>query len=361
MSIAVIGAGTMGGGIASSAAEAGVKTYLFDMSSDMLSRAETRAARYFDRLAEKGKLTAEEARAARARIVPVRDLDAIAGAEIVIEAIHENLAAKQALLERLSGLLAPDTIVATNTSALRVGDLAGSLTRPSRFLGMHYFSPAEINPLVELVSGPETAAASLAVAERFLQQTGKTVLRCKDASGFAVNRFFCPYANEAVRLMDEGIAETAQIDAVARDIFDLALGPFAVMNIVKPRIMLNAVQNLGDLGPFYAPAMGLQTADGSDAPWAIAETPAPLPDPVARVVAERLMAAVWLPVLDAISERVATPDDFDLGARLALRFGKPPVESMRAAGRGEVTRIVGAMAARHGQNLPEAGLARLFD
>lgn len=359
--IAVIGAGTMGGGIAISAAQAGYETRLFDMSAEMLERAGARAGKFFERLAEKGRISTEEAAAARARIVPVRDLADLADAQIVIEAIHENLDAKRDLFMRLSGIIGSETVVATNTSALRVGDLAGSLSRPERFLGMHYFSPAEINPLVELVSGPETGAGTLAAAEEFLTATGKTVLRCRDASGFAVNRFFCPYANEAVRLMDDGTASPAQIDTVACEIFDLAMGPFAVMNIVKPKIMLNAVQNLSDMGPFYTPAAGLMTAGAGTELWQIAEDPPALSPEARKTVEDRLRGAVWLPVLDAISEEVASPEDFDLGAKLALRFGLPPVAAMRAAGRAEVSRITRDLAHAYGQAAPAAGTARLFD
>lgn len=358
--VAVIGAGTMGAGIAVTSALSGFETFVFDLSETTLERAQTRASKYFNRLVEKGRLAESQAIAALGRLHPTRDLTDVGDTDLVIEAIHEDLSAKQALFAKLSGIVKAETVVATNTSALRVADLAGAITAPKRFLGMHYFSPAEINPLVELVSHEGTSEQALGAAEAFLVQNGKSVLRCKDANGFAVNRFFCPYANEAVRLLDDGVAYPGQIDQVARQVFDLAMGPFEVMAIVKLRIMLNAVQNLSGLGPFYAPAAGLIEAGTAGTGWTLEPEPKPLaPDATAKIT-DRLRASVWLPVLEAAAEGVATPEGFDMGARLALRFGRGPVETMQDAGLAEVSRVVSALAQRTNHPIPKAGLSQLF-
>lgn len=209
------------------------------------------------------------------------------------------------------------------------------------------------------VSGPASSAEAVALARRFVERIGKIALSCRDAPGFAVNRFFCPYTNEAVRLLDEGLADTAQIDRVARESFDLAMGPFAVMNIIKPRINLNAVRHLGSLGPSYAPAAGLVATGEADRAWRIGEETS-LAGTVAAVVVDRLKAAVFFPVLEELAEDVAAPGDIDTGARLALRFGRPPVALMREEGEARVRRVVAAHCARFATPLPEAGLRRLF-
>lgn len=358
-SLAILGAGTMGTGIAIAALAAGLPVRLVDRTEAAVEGAAARIARHFDRQVEKGRLAAAEAAARQAGLSRGTDLAAVAGAVLVIEAVFEDMGVKRALLADLAPHLGAETVVATNTSALRVGDLAGAIAGPERFLGLHFFSPAEVNQLVEVVSGPATSEHAVALARGFVKRIGKIALLCRDAPGFAVNRFFCPYTNEAVRLLDEGVADAAQIDRVARESFDLAMGPFAVMNIIKPRINLNAVRHLGPLGPSYAPAAGLVATGEADRAWAIgAETPL---DPAAEAeVAARLRAAVFLPVLEELAEDVARPEDIDTGARLALRFGRPPVALMREAGEARVRELVGAHAARFATPLPEAGLARLF-
>ena len=167
------------------------------------------------------------------------------------------MALKAKLLDELSLLVEPTTLVATNTSCLRVSDLAQHMALPGRFLGLHYFSPAAVNPIVEVVSGELTSPQTVETALAFTRATGKQPLRCRDAFGFAINRFFCPYTNEAVRALDEGLGSAAEIDAVAREAMGAAAGPFQVMNLIKPRINLHAIRNLAPLGPFYAPARSM--------------------------------------------------------------------------------------------------------
>lgn len=358
--ISIVGAGTMGGGIAISAAQAGCEVLVFDLSDEMLEAARARATQYFERQREKGKVTREQAERAQNALSYTQNLEDLRGSELVIEAVFEDLTVKSDLFQRLSKIVSTDALIATNTSALRVTDLARSVTQPDRFLGLHYFSPAEINPLVELVAGPQTTDEALSLAQVFLENTGKTVLRCRDAHGFAVNRFFCPYANEAVRILDDGLALDGDIDAVACQTFDLAMGPFAVMRLVKPRIMLNAVQSLAALGPFYQPARGLVDA-GAGAGNFPEKPVTSRADDTHSLVQDRLTGAVFLPILEAACEHVAQFEDFDLGAGLALRFGRPPVAMMRHLGRDDVLRRVALVATPRRHPLPIKGLDLLFD
>lgn len=357
--ITICGAGTMGGGIAIGCLAAGLDVTVLDTSEAALDRLRTRVAAHLVRQIDKGRISADAAATQTARLAVSRDLASASTADLVIEAVFEDLEIKRALFRALAPHLSDTALVATNTSALRVADLAASLPLPARFLGLHYFSPAEVNPLVEVVSGPATAPDTIQAALAFVRATGKTALLCRDAPGFAVNRFFCPYTNEAVRILQEGLADTGSIDAVACESFGLAFGPFAVMNIIKPRINLHAVGNLAALGEFYEPAQALRKIGEADANWPITP-PTPLSAALTQTIANRLRAALFLPVLEALGEDVAAPEDFDLGASLALRFGQGPVAQMRALGGPQTQTLVDQLCERYGAAFPKIGFSRVF-
>jgi 3-hydroxyacyl-CoA dehydrogenase len=350
--VGIVGAGTMGAGIATCLATHGLEVRLYDTQVAAVARAIDAIAGFCARAVEKGRLAQAEANAAVGRARGVGELAALADVGLVIEAVFEDAAIKGAVLRELSSLLAPTALVATNTSCLRVTDLARHVVHPERFLGLHYFSPAAINPIVEVVRGERTGAATLELATAFCRATGKRPLLCRDSYGFAINRFFCPYSNEAVRLLDEGLGDPASIDAAARIAVGAAAGPFAVMNIIKPRINLDAVRNLAPLGPFYAPAASLITLGEAGGTWDIGAAPAP--ETALTPIVDRLRAAVFLPVLEELDDAVATPEDIDMGAREALRFAEPPCALMDRLGRDEVARLVAPLAARYGHALPRA-------
>lgn len=359
--IAIVGAGTMGGGIAITCLMAGLRTTVVDLSEEKLQALSIRMDRHFSRLVDKEKMTADEARDARSCLSLTRALSDVARSDLIIEAVFEDLGLKRNIFSQLAGELPPRLIVATNTSTLRLADLADALPDPSRFLGLHYFSPAEHNPLVELISGDRTKPEVLSAAQEFLERTGKTQILCSDSTGFAINRFFCPYTNEAARLLDEGVATTGQIDDIAQRAFDLALGPFAVMNIVKPRISLNAVENLAALGPFYEPAQSLQKIGSTEGSWNIEDHVQPVHSSVEDIVVNRLQAALFFPILEALGEGVAQVEAFELGARLALRFGKLPIATMREMGRDAVEMVLEPLLQTYRASMPKAGLDRVFD
>lgn len=350
----------MGGGIAIGCLAAGLETTVIDRTDTTLEALKDRIGLHFDRALAKGRTTVEAAKTARAKLRTTTDLAAASEADLMIEAVFEDLMVKHELFAQLGSSISFEAIVATNTSALRVADLAQSVPAPDRFLGLHYFSPAEINPLVEVVRGPETAPGTVDRALGFLRRTGKTALTCRDANGFVVNRFFCPYTNEAVRCIDEGLGTPGQIDHVARVAFGLPLGPFAVMNIIKPRINLNAIRNLSALGAFYHPAASMIRVGEAGESWEINESDPNIDSRTREAIGDRLTAALMLPILEAIGEGVAEPSAFDTGARLALRFDMPPVALMRTLGRDRVVALLTPLIARHGARMPEAGLAAVL-
>jgi 3-hydroxybutyryl-CoA dehydrogenase len=343
----------MGSGIAINLAQHGLDVTLFDSSAEQVARALQFTDDFFARAVERGRLESFVAQAARARISSVATLAELRYANLVIEAVFEEYELKAKLFEELSAVLESDTLVATNTSCLRVGDLQRHMQAPERFLGLHYFSPAAINPIVEVVKGEATSDATIALGIAFCRETGKYPIRCRDSYGFAINRFFCPYTNEAARLLDEGAGGTADIDALASEAVGAAAGPFQVMNLIKPRINLHAIRNLAPLGPFYAPAASMVETGEADRNWPLEER-APLDAGARRLIIERFRMGAFLPVLQALDEQVATADDIDLGAREALRFSKPPCGLMDELGRSEVERIVAPALRAYGVKRPDA-------
>lgn len=351
--VGIIGAGTMGGGIAISLAQHGLRVLVHDARAEAAQAAVASAASFYARAVDKGRMTADAAAAAESRLSVADSLEGFARADLVIEAVFEDFDLKARLLERLWPLLGPEALVATNTSCLRVGDLARHVGDPARFLGLHYFSPAAVNPIVEVVQGEGTSDGTVTTALAFCEASGKTPLRCRDSWGFAVNRFFCPYTNAAAAALDDGLGSTAEIDQVARSVLGAAAGPFAVMNLIKPRINLHAIRNLAPLGTFYAPAQAMIEAGEADRPFPIGTATALAPDQE-RQIADRLLCGAFLPVLQAIDEAVAEPAVFDLGAREALKFGVGPCALMDRLGRAEVARIVEPALAQHRLPIPAA-------
>lgn len=338
--VGVVGAGTMGSGIATSLAQHGFAVRLLDSRQGAALGAVGQARAFYARAVEKGRMAAGDALAAGERLEAVEASGDLADVDLLIEAVFEDFDLKARLFGELGGVLRPDALVATNTSCLKVGDLARHVRDPRRFLGLHYFSPAAVNPVVEVVKGPATDDAVVDMALEFCRAGGKRPLRCEDSYGFAINRFFCPYTNEAARAQDDGLGSAGEIDAVARRVLGAAAGPFAVMNLIKPRINLHAIRNLAPLGPFYAPARAMVEAGEADRSFAVEIGSGEPPDGRARLIADRLLLGCFLPVLQALDEGVAAPADFDQGAREALKFGRGPCALMDELGRDEVARII---------------------
>lgn len=336
--IGLVGAGTMGAAIAQGAATSGFTVVLNDRDPAVLERAMVQIKGSLGRAVEKGRMNTTEAEATLERLIPSVDISGLAACGLVIEAIIENADAKAGLFRTLSDLLAPDALIATNTSSLKVDDLAAAVSRPERFLGLHYFFPAALNPLLEIVRGSATSDAVMDAAAIFAKVTGKQAIRCRDAFGFAVNRFFVPYLNEAVRLVDEGF-RPGDIDLAIIQGFGTAIGPFKLMDISKPVIALHACRTLARMGVFYEPAASLVTIGESGASWN-AELPASVDPATAKTIVERLQGAVLTAVLEALDEDVAAPEDFDLGARIGLQWKWQPCAGACALGRAGTEQLV---------------------
>ncbi|MEV7277078.1 3-hydroxyacyl-CoA dehydrogenase [Streptomyces sp. NPDC093111] len=230
--VAVVGTGTMGQGIAQVALLAGHRVRLYDSAPGRAEEAVTGVAARLDRLVEKGRLDAALRAAAVTRLHAADGLAELADAALVVEAIVERLEVKQRLFADLEEIVGEDTVLATNTSSLSVTAIAGGLRLPGRFVGMHFFNPAPLLPLVEIVSGFATEPAAATRAYETARSWGKTPVRCADTPGFIVNRIARPFYAEALRLYEEGAADPATIDAALRESGGFRMGPFELTDLI---------------------------------------------------------------------------------------------------------------------------------
>jgi 3-hydroxybutyryl-CoA dehydrogenase len=230
--IGVVGAGTMGAGIAQLACLAGARTLLHDPATDALERGVEHIRAHLARSVERGRLTTAEARAAGEHLQPAASLSDLAGAELVIEAAPESLELKRGLFADLSRIVAPDCVLATNTSSLLVTAIAAAASNPDRVVGMHFFNPAPVMRLLEVVAGAESGERALELARATGTAMGKDVILATDGPGFLVNRCNRPFGLEALKLLQEGIAPLEEIDRICRLEGGFRMGPFELMDLV---------------------------------------------------------------------------------------------------------------------------------
>ncbi|MEK7756852.1 MAG: 3-hydroxyacyl-CoA dehydrogenase NAD-binding domain-containing protein [Planctomycetota bacterium] len=230
--IAVIGAGTMGAGIAQVAASHGCAVCLIDINPEVLQRGLGGIKKNLDRLVEKGKLSLADREAVTSRIEPSDAIRETEKAELVIEAVIEDLAIKQGIFRQLDAATQPETVLATNTSSLSVSKIADVVRDPSRVVGMHFFNPAPIMPLVEVIAGRVSARRAIDFAVQTAKAWGKTPVVAKDTPGFIVNRVARGYYLEALRLLGEGVAGVDEIDNIMRVHGGFKMGPFELMDLV---------------------------------------------------------------------------------------------------------------------------------
>jgi 3-hydroxybutyryl-CoA dehydrogenase len=230
--IGVVGAGTMGAGIAQLACRSGARTLLHDPFPQALERGAGAVRAGLEKEAAKGKLSAEQASAAAERLQPAGDLGELAACELVIEAAPESLAVKHELYAQLSRIVAEDCVLASNTSSLPIAAIAAGATHPERVVGMHFFNPAPLMPLLEVIAGVLSGERSLALAHATGAAMGKDTIRAADGPGFIVNRCNRPFGLEALRLLAQGIADTATIDRVVRMGGGFKMGPFELSDLV---------------------------------------------------------------------------------------------------------------------------------
>jgi 3-hydroxybutyryl-CoA dehydrogenase len=229
--VAILGSGTMGSGIAQVCALRGMVTVLYDLTPEIVNSAYERIRASLQKGVDLGKTAPEAAGAALARLHPTASLKDCSFADLAIEAVPEDLAVKRDLFGRLDAVLGPQALIATNTSSLSVTALAASTSRPEQFLGLHFFNPPLLMALVEVVQGDRTAPETLEAGLRFVRALGKTPAVCRDTPAFIVNRVARPFYGEALRLLGENAAEPAVIDTLVRSL-GFKMGPFELLDLI---------------------------------------------------------------------------------------------------------------------------------
>ncbi len=254
--VAVLGAGTMGLGIAQVAAAAGYRTPLFDIASSQLEKAVARIGRQLDKGVELGKV--EPAAAARARqlLAPTTVLEeAVAEADLVIEAVPETIELKLETFRRVVGACPPHALLASNTSGLSITEMAAATDRPERFAGMHFFNPVHVMRLLELVRGLETSEATLAALREVGERMGKEVVTVNESPGFVTSRINALIGNEAFRMLETGVASAPDIDKALRLGLNHPMGPFELVDLVGLDVRLSILEHLHrTLGDTYRPS-----------------------------------------------------------------------------------------------------------
>jgi 3-hydroxybutyryl-CoA dehydrogenase len=243
-SVGVIGLGAMGAGIAQLCVEAGVDTIGREVTADLGEKARDRIAHFLTRKVEKGTLSEADRDAALGQLELTTDLGAFADCDLVIEAIVEELELKRELFAELDRICRPDAVLATNTSALSVTEIAAATSRPERVVGMHFFNPAPLMPLVEIVRAQLTADEPFELAYAFGERIGKTPIRCHDTPGFVVNRVLIPLLNDCVRVLDESRVSPEELDTGMRNGAGWPMGPCALVDLVGIDVHVHASEAL---------------------------------------------------------------------------------------------------------------------
>jgi 3-hydroxybutyryl-CoA dehydrogenase len=243
-SIGVVGAGTMGNGIAQACAVAGLPVVMTDVAQAALDRGMKTIDGSLERLVKKDKLTADRKAEVLARIATSASTDALAGCDLVVEAATENLDLKLKIFAQLDAVAKPGAVIASNTSSISITKLAAATKRPDRVIGMHFFNPVPVMALVELIRGLQTSDATYAATEAVTKQLGKTPVQVKNSPGFVVNRMLCPMINEAIFALGEGLATAQEIDDAMRLGCNHPIGPLALCDLIGVDVQLAVMQVL---------------------------------------------------------------------------------------------------------------------
>jgi 3-hydroxybutyryl-CoA dehydrogenase len=371
--VGILGAGTMGRGIAQVAALGGFETRLYDAYPGAAEAAAVEVGEALAKGAARGRWSGAEAEAASHRVEPALEIGALAGCELLIEAAPEDLELKRKLFADVAAACGPETILASNTSSLRVSEIAAGVPGPERVVGMHFFNPPALMELVEVVAAEESSERALVATTEAALAMGRTPIRARDTPGFVANRLARPFSLESLRMLGDGVADAATIDRVVRLGGGFRMGPFELIDLIGLDVNLTIARSFfaqggeperwrpspiqerlveeGKLGRksgegYYAYGEGIERAIdpelGIPAPTLDPEKLA-LVDPAAPEVLGRLFAQIANETAFALEERVASPEDMDTAMRLGFNWPLGPLG------------LAGKIGARHAVEL----LARL--
>jgi 3-hydroxybutyryl-CoA dehydrogenase len=337
MKIGVVGSGAMGSGIAQVAATAGHEVLMYDNNPKALEKSRDGLFAILNKLAVKGKIDDATAKAIQGRLYFVENLEDLAETGLVIEAVVENLEIKKSIFAKLEAITGADAILATNTSSLSVTSIAGACKQPERVLGLHFFNPAPLMKLVEVVPAMQTDQAVVAQAKELMENWGKLAVLAKDTPGFIVNRVARPFYGEALRILEEGLANVATIDWAMTEIGGFRMGPFTLMDFIGNDVNYAVTESVFQAfyyDPRYKPAftqkrlveagwLGRKAgrgyynyADGASNPEAEKD------ENLGRHIFERILVMLINEAADALFLNIASRDDLDLAMTKGVNYPK---------------------------------------
>jgi 3-hydroxybutyryl-CoA dehydrogenase len=335
--LGVIGAGTMGSGIAQVAAQSGHNVWLFDTNQAALDKATASLKKVMARLVEKGKKTSEETEAIISRVNVCTDVSVFKNCGIVIEAIIENIEIKKSVFTAVEKEVSAECIIASNTSSLSIASIAASCSKPERVVGIHFFNPAPLMPLVEIIPAVQTSDATLKSAKDLIDSWKKVTVITKDTPGFIVNRVARPFYGEALRIYEEGIADMATIDWAMKEIGGFKMGPFELMDYIGNDINYTVTETVFTafyFDPRYRPSftqkrmmeanyLGRKTGRGY---YNYAEGAA-MPEPdknqvVGEAIVWRILIMLINEAVDALHLNIASKQDIDLAMTKGVNYPK---------------------------------------
>lgn len=337
LNVAVIGSGTMGAGIAQVAATYGHKTFLYDNNTFALDKAKNSLDKIFSRLVEKGKYTEAEKNEILGRITFTNDINTLRPANLIIEAIIENLEIKKKVFQNLEEVCGVDAIYASNTSSLSIAALSSSFKKPENFLGIHFFNPAPLLPLVEIVPSFITNEALTSKIKKLIAEWGKIPVIAKDTPGFIVNRVARPFYSESLRILDEGIADIATIDWALKEIGGFKMGPFELMDFIGHDVNYVVTESVFKefyYDPRFKPSItqkrlleaGMNGRKSGRGFYNYAENavnPEPIKDEkLGKYIFNRVIVMLINEAYDALFMNIATKEDIELAMTKGVNYPK---------------------------------------
>ncbi len=337
MQIGVVGSGSMGSGIAQVAAQSGHQVVVYDLSEEALVKAEKKLGKIVNRLIEKGRLSESEGADLLGRIRWVNDLQSFKECGFVIEAIVESLDVKQKLFQDLQAIVSNECLLATNTSSLSVAAIASSLEIPTRAIGVHFFNPAPLMPLVEIIPAVQTASEVVNQTRALIDSWGKVTVLAKDTPGFIVNRVARPFYGEALRIYEEGFADFATIDWAMKEIGGFRMGPFELMDFIGNDVNYAVTESVFAsfyYDPRYRPSFTQKRH--SEAGWFGRKSGrgyfdysegAALPQPnkdkeLGKQIVDRIVTMLINEAVDALYLNIASANDLDLAMTKGVNYPK---------------------------------------
>lgn len=356
--VGVIGAGAMGSGIAQVAATAGHAVLLFDTRKEAVEKAISGLSTTLNKLVEKSKISKEDAEGILSRIKPAFDLKDLSPCGLVIEAIVEILSVKKEVFSSLETIVSDSTVLASNTSSLSVTSIAAACKIPSRVIGLHFFNPAPLMPLVEVIPAVQTQVDLAAACKELMLQWKKVPVITKDTPGFIVNRVARPYYGEALRICEEGIADMATIDWALKEKAGFRMGPFELMDLIGNDINYTVTETVWTqmyFDPRYKPSLiqkkmmesgrlGRKTGMGYFSYADAAVNPLPEKnDELAKQIVDRVLSMLINEAADALHYQIASANDIDLAMTKGVNYPNGLLAWADEIGVSEVVRILDSL------------------